>query len=161
MNRKLNELEKMGREKKVTERVKISQVSQYKWIDSPYLKLQAWMLNKSYRHAHTLLSTMGARGTNGGIAGKRNRAHTLVAHHQVCQTLKENKSTVSREQGIMGSCVTLTCRHLFQSRCLCCLRSVDREKVGRREIGGCIDRVSKMSIWSTEAGCNASSSSTY
>ncbi|EOB06801.1 hypothetical protein Anapl_04870 [Anas platyrhynchos] len=33
---------------------------------------------------------------------KRNRAHTLVAHHQVRQTLKENKSTVSNEQGSMG-----------------------------------------------------------
>lgn len=41
--------------------------------------------------------------------------HTLVAHHQVCQTLKENKSTVSREQGIVGSCVTPTRRHLVQS----------------------------------------------
>lgn len=28
---------------------------------------------------------------------KRSRDHTLIAHHQVCQTLKENKSTVSKE----------------------------------------------------------------
>ena len=34
---------------------------------------------------------------------KRNRAHTLVAHHQVRQTLKGNKSTVSNKQGSMGS----------------------------------------------------------
>lgn len=33
---------------------------------------------------------------------KRNRAHTLVAHHQVRQTLKGNKSTVSNEQGSTG-----------------------------------------------------------
>lgn len=64
------------------------------------------------------------------MMGKRNRAHTLVAHHQVCETLKENKSTVSREQGIMGSCVTLTRRHLFQSRCRCYLRSVGKGKSG-------------------------------
>lgn len=25
------------------------------------------------------------------------REHTLVSHHQVCQTLKENKSTVSKQ----------------------------------------------------------------
>lgn len=66
----------------------------------------------------------GRRRDNGGTTGIRKGAHTLVAHHQVCQTLKENKSTVSREQGIKGSCVTLTCRHLFQSRCPCYLRSV-------------------------------------
>lgn len=45
--------------------------------------------------------------------------HTLIAHHQVCQTLKENKSTVSREQGIVGSCVTSTRRHLVQSCDVC------------------------------------------
>lgn len=33
---------------------------------------------------------------------KRSRTHTLVAHHQVCQTLKGNKSTVSNKQGSMG-----------------------------------------------------------
>lgn len=77
--------------------------------------------------------------------GKSKRAHTLVAHHQVCGTLKENKSTVSREQRIMGSCVTPTRRHLFQSRCLCCLRRAGRvfgeERVGRRGRGGQTDRV--------------------
>lgn len=35
---------------------------------------------------------------------KRNRAHTLVAHHQVRQTLKGNKSKVSKVQGSMGRC---------------------------------------------------------
>lgn len=33
---------------------------------------------------------------------KRNRAHTLVAHHQVRQTLKGNKSTVSNQHGCRG-----------------------------------------------------------
>lgn len=40
-------------------------------------------------------------GAHGG-RDQRNRAHTLVAHHQVCQTLKENKSKVSRETGDHG-----------------------------------------------------------
>lgn len=39
----------------------------------------------------------------------RNRVHTLVAHHQVCQTLKENKSTVSRESRDHGKAVR--CEH--------------------------------------------------
>lgn len=37
------------------------------------------------------------RGQWRNVGRGRNRVHTLVAHHQVCQTLKENKSTVSRE----------------------------------------------------------------
>lgn len=34
--------------------------------------------------------------------GVRNKTHTLVAHHQVRKTLREDKSTVSTENGIMG-----------------------------------------------------------
>lgn len=99
-----------------------------------------------------------SRRDSEGVVGRRNRVHTLVAHHQVCQTLKENKSTVSREQGIVGSCVTRTRRHLVQSRCLCYSREHrDRkERDGERE-EGTETGFDTMSIQSTGAGCDASS----
>lgn len=129
-----------------------------KWIDSsPYQKLQACpgvsgsQISKYNR----------SRKNNGGMTGKRNIAHTLVAHHQVCQTLKENKSTVSREQGIMGNCVTLTCRHLLDSRCLLLEECWDKGKAGERSSGGHTNRVSLMSIKATQKGCNASSVTYY
>lgn len=143
-SRKPNELEKevIWREKKKkslgewksTRSFKISEMTAHIWSFKP-------------EHRAHISEHNGSRRVNGGMTGLRNRAHTLVAHHQVCQTLKENKSTVSREQGIMGSCVTLTRRHLFQSRCLCYLRSAGIGKSGtEREGGGCTDRVSTMSI---------------
>lgn len=93
------------------------------------------------------------------MTGKRNRDHTLVAHHQVCRTLKENKSTVSREQGIMGSCVTLTQAGIFFRVDVCVYLSAGiyrEEWDGKKEEGG-TDKVTMMSIESTKAGCNASS----
>lgn len=127
-SRKLNELEKeviwkkrkrkmesLG-EWKSSRSFKISEMTAHIWA--------ATSLSIARVRSTQVSEHNGSRRDNGGMAGRRNRAHTLVAHHQVCQTLKENKSTVSREQGIMGSCVTLTRRHLWQSRCLCYLRRV-------------------------------------
>lgn len=97
----------------------------------------------------------GSRRDRKGVEGRRSRVHTLVAHHQVCQTLKENKSTVSREQGIVGSCVTPTRRHLVQRRCLCYSRERrEREERGERRTQ---TGIHTMSIQSTGAGCDASS----
>lgn len=79
--------------------------------------------------------------------------HTLVAHHQVCQTLKENKSTVSREQGIVGSCVRPTRRHLVQSWDVCVTGGSSGTGGDRRAHTG----FHTMSIHSTGAGCDASS----
>lgn len=49
---------------------------------------------------------------------ERNRGHTLVAHHQVCQTLKENKSTVSKNMGLskLGPCYQQCWRMWIEKR---------------------------------------------
>lgn len=44
----------------------------------------------------------GGRGVMEAKRWVRNKTHTLVAHHQVRKTLREDKSTVSTENGIMG-----------------------------------------------------------
>lgn len=49
----------------------------------------------------------GREGEGDGREGKQ--THTLVGHHQVRKTLRENKSTVSTKKGIMGKGVCLFC----------------------------------------------------
>lgn len=100
-------------------------------------------------------------GNGSKKGGYRNKTHTLVAHHQVRKTLREDKSTVSTENGIMWKLsVTLTCRHLVKAGCLSCeawgvLQSQGKEEGGVRARVAVLGKLKKEKAFPQPDGCDA------